>query len=50
LAGGLCKYYAKPVENNDAASTALSAMQAASQSSFINKRFYSTCDKQELQK
>jgi hypothetical protein len=30
LAGGLCKYYAKPEENNDEASTALSAMQAAS--------------------
>jgi hypothetical protein len=37
-------------KTTNTAPTTLSAIQAASQSPFINEQLYSTCDKQEWQK
>jgi hypothetical protein len=44
LAGGLCRFYANAGRKTTNAAPTTSAIQAASQSTFINAQFYSTCD------
>jgi hypothetical protein len=47
LAGGLCKFYANARgKATNTAQTTLDAIQASSQSTFINDQLYNTCDEQ----